>query len=119
MSGFFTALAGIASGILGGMGMGGGGILILVLTLLSGYEQTLAQGINLIFFIPCAIIAIIIYSRQGLIKWKLAIPFSILGIIGALLGSYISGIIDGKLLSKLFGILLLIIGIRQLFNKQH
>lgn len=117
MSGFFAAFAGIASGILGGMGMGGGGILILVLTLSGGYEQTLAQGINLIFFIPCAIVAVIIYSRRGLVKWKLAIPFAILGIMGALLGSYVSGIIDGRLLSKLFGTLLLIIGIRQLFSK--
>ncbi len=117
MSWIYAALAGTASGILGAMGMGGGGVLVIVLTVFLGYEQSLAQGINLIFFIPCAIIAIIIYSRKKLIDWKIAIPFSLLGCIGSLAGAIISSYIDNKILSVIFGIMLLILGIKELFAK--
>ena len=44
-------LAGLFSGILGSMGLGGGGILIIYLSLFTATEQLKAQGINLIFFI--------------------------------------------------------------------
>ena len=48
----YAIFAAIASGILGAMGMGGGGILMIYLTVFAGLEQSLAQGINLLFFIP-------------------------------------------------------------------
>ena len=117
MSGFYIAAAGIVSGILGAMGMGGGGVLVIVLTVFCGYEQTLAQGINLIFFVPCAVVAIIIYSYKKLIDWKIAIPFSIMGCIGAVIGSYMTSYFDNKTLSVIFGIMLLVIGLKELFSK--
>lgn len=117
MSWIYTAAAGIVSGILGAMGMGGGGILVIVLTIFMGYEQSLAQGINLIFFIPCAITAIIIYSRKKLINWKITVPFSLLGCIGSIIGATVSFHTDSKILSVIFGIMLLILGIKELFAK--
>ena len=45
-------IIGILSGIVSGAGMGGGTILILLLSFLLGIEQHVAQGANLIFFIP-------------------------------------------------------------------
>lgn len=117
MSGIYIAAAGIVSGILGAMGMGGGGVLVIVLTVFCGYEQTLAQGINLIFFVPCAVAAIIIYSYKKMIDWKIAIPFSIMGCIGAVIGSYLSSYFDSKTLSVIFGIMLLVIGVKELFSK--
>ena len=113
---FLSAAAGIASGILGAMGMGGGGILIIYLTLMANVPQETAQGINLIFFIPSAIIALIIYCRKKLIVWKIAIPAAILGALGGFLGSYLSSILQGGLLSKLFGALLLVMGLMQVFG---
>lgn len=117
MSWIYTALAGIASGILGAMGMGGGGVLVIVLTVFMGYEQSLAQGINLLFFIPCAIVAIIVYSRKKLINWKIAVPFSLLGCVGAIVGSIVSFYTNSKILSIIFGIMLLILGFKELFAK--
>lgn len=117
MNTLWCAAAGILSGILGAMGMGGGGVLIICLTLFMNVAQQTAQGINLIFFIPTAIIAVLIYTKKHLIKWKIAIPFAILGIVGTIAGSMISQNLDGSVLSKLFGGLLLIMGIRELFAK--
>lgn len=118
MNWLWSALAGTASGILGAMGMGGGGILIIYLTLLAGVEQGTAQGINLLFFIPSAVIALIVYWRKKLIDWKTALICAGLGVVGALAGSYLSGIIDGAILGKLFGVLLLLMGVKQLFYKK-
>ena len=64
-------LAGLFSGILGSMGLGGGGVLIIYLSLFTETEQLKAQGINLLFFIPIAAASVIIYSLKGLIKWKI------------------------------------------------
>ena len=116
MNNISTFLAGTISGTLGAMGLGGGGVLIIYLTICENLEQTKAQGINLIFFIPMAIIAIFIYSRKKLISWKIVIPASALGIPGAILGAYISSSIDNNILSKIFGFILLVIGISQIFN---
>ena len=51
---------GILSGIVSGTGMGGGTILIFLLSCILGIEQHIAQATNLIFFIPTAVVAIIV-----------------------------------------------------------
>ncbi len=109
--------AGVISGILGSMGLGGGGVLIIYLTLFTDTPQDTAQGINLLFFLPCAIVAIIVYSRKKLIVWKVAIPFAILGVVGSIIGSEISKHIDNNILTKLFGALLIIMAIKTFFSK--
>ena len=63
-------LAGIISGIFAGMGMGGGTFLVPILTIFLGVNQELAQGINLIVFLPMAIMVVIIYSRKKMIDFK-------------------------------------------------
>ena len=82
-----NVIIGAISGIVSGMGMGGGTILILCLSLFLGKDQHIAQGANLIFFIPTSITAIITNIKQKLIKWKTGVVVSIFGIIGALIRS--------------------------------
>lgn len=113
----WMALAGMAAGILGAMGMGGGGVLIIYLTLIAGLDQRAAQGINLILFIPCAILALISYIRKGLIDKKVALIAAATGLLGALAGVFLSGALDVEWLRKIFGLMLLFIGIRELFAK--
>ena len=64
----FYALAGLAGGMLGGMGMGGGTVLIPLLTILLGVPQHAAQAINLISFLPMAGVALIIHFKNGLVE---------------------------------------------------
>ncbi len=117
MNWILTCLAGTLSGLLGAMGLGGGGVLIIYLTLFTTIEQTTAQGINLMFFIPSALIAVLIYAKKKLICWNAAIPAILLGLIGAWLGTTLSSMIDGAILGKIFGGLLFIMGLMQLFSK--
>lgn len=114
MNWFAASIAGTLSSMFGAMGLGGGGVLIIYFKLFTQTPQTLAQGINLLFFIPSAIVAIIIYAKKKLINYKIAIIFSIFGLTGSLIGSYFVCFVDSKILSKFFAILLLIMGVIQL-----
>ncbi|MBR6563991.1 MAG: sulfite exporter TauE/SafE family protein [Clostridia bacterium] len=110
-------LAGLFSGILGSMGLGGGGILILYLALFTDTPQLTAQGINLLFFIPIGLLSVIIYSFKKQIKWKIVLKIAIFGLLGSLLGIYLAGLLGGKITSKIFGLLLIIMGIMEIFKK--
>ena len=113
-------LAGLLSGIIGAMGLGGGAVLIIYLSLFTETEQLKSQGINLLFFIPIALIAVIIYAVKKEIKWKLTLKISLFGIIGTLIGWWFAGFLGGEIIKKLFGGLLIILGIKELFiNKKH
>ena len=47
-------LAGALTGILSGFGIGGGSLLLIYMTSFAGLPQDLAQGINLLYFLPTA-----------------------------------------------------------------
>ncbi|MCR5636889.1 MAG: sulfite exporter TauE/SafE family protein [Clostridiales bacterium] len=117
MNTVFSALAAAASGALGAMGMGGGGILMIYLTLAAGIPHATAQGINLLFFIPTAIVAVIIYSRKKLIDYKIALIYGLAGTLGACGGCYVSGMLDNNILSKIFAVFIIFIGVKELFSK--
>ena len=70
MSFFVPIIAGFLSGLIGSMGFGGGGVLIIYLVLFTNTPQITAQGTNLIFFIPCATLATVIYFIKKEIKIK-------------------------------------------------
>lgn len=109
----------LAAGIIGGMGIGGGTILIPALTVFLLTDQKIAQSVNLLSFIPTAIVALISHLKQGNIEKKLIIKLSSGGIIGALLGSYLAVHISSKLLRKGFGIFLFIMGIYEICCKDR
>ena len=60
-------LIGLGSGVLGGMGMGGGTALIPLLTIFTSVHQKTAQAINLISFIPMAVVALFLHVKNGLV----------------------------------------------------
>jgi len=102
-------IIGLVSGLVSGMGMGGGTILILCLSLFLGKDQHVAQGANLIFFIPTSITSISTNIKQKLIKWKTGLIVSGFGVIAAIIGAKISIGLETNKLKMYFGIFLLII----------
>lgn len=109
-------LIGLVSGIVSGTGMGGGTVLILLLTLIMGIDQHIAQATNLIFFIPTSIAAIIANWKYKLVDKKIALWVSIAGTIGAVGGALISNKTDVESLRKYFGIFLAIIAIFEIYT---
>ena len=104
---------GLISGIVSGLGMGGGTILITFLTCFLKVNQIVAQASNIIFFVPTSIIATVVNIKNHTLKWKVAIPLVITGVIGASIGSVIANKLDTSLLKKAFAIFLLFIAIYQ------
>lgn len=108
---------GLLSGIISGMGIGGGTILIPALVLFMQIEQHTAQSINLVYFIPTAIIALIIHIKNKRVSFKMALPIIISGAVGAIGGSCLAAGFSSNFLRKLFGFFLLIMGIYEMFRK--
>ncbi len=111
-------IAGLLSGIIGSMGLGGGTVLLIYLAAFVGVEQLKAQGINLIFFIPIGILSVIIYCFKKQIKWKVVAFFAISGLGGAVLGTFLAGFIGDKWTRIAFGVLLIVLGIKSVFTKK-
>lgn len=112
-------LLGTVLGFLSGIGIGGGSLLILWLTIVLKTSQDIARGINLLFFIPSALIACFFRWRQGVLDVKSILPAVIAGCIAAGLSSWIGTILDVEILKKLFGGLLVLTGLRELFYRQQ
>lgn len=110
-------LVGFLTGLAASMGLGGGFILIIWLTLFCNFSQTAAQGVNLLFFLPIALFSAVLHGKNKLIEWKILPPAIIAGIVGAAAGSGLSLIMEGDLLRRLFGGIVLLAGAKEVFFK--
>lgn len=104
-------------GTLAGIGLGGGSLLILWLTAVQQFDPIVARGINLVFFLPAALIATLSRIRKGSLPIKKVMPAVWAGILFATIFSLFSNRLDIELLQKLFGILLLVTGLRELLYR--
>ena len=119
MDSFPIAVAvGTVLGFLAGLGIGGGCLLILWLRMVLDMPHSAARGINLLFFLPAAIICACFRCRQGMIPFRKILPAIITGCIAAAVYSYFSTLIDVTALKKLFGGLLILTGLREVFYKK-
>lgn len=115
---FLTALlAGAAAGVLSGFGVGGGTLLLLYLTAFAGMEQRLAQGINLVYFLPAAAAALPAHFKNGFVDPAAALPAILTGLVSAGLCAWAASGLDTDLLRRCFGGFLVVIGLRELFRK--
>lgn len=111
-------IIGTVLGFLSGLGIGGGSLLILWLTAVIQMPEESARMINLLFFLPAAFAACLFRIRQGKLPIRKAAPAIVSGMIAAAVASHAAAFIHEDLLRKLFGILLLITGIRELFYRR-
>ena len=109
-----SVLVGTILGVLSGLGTGGGSLLILWLTLMLGMDQETSRSINLMFFIPSALVACLFRWKQGRLDIKKVLPAIIAGSIASGLFTFLSRDMDTTMLRKLFGGLLIVTGLREL-----
>ena len=112
-----SLLIGSVLGFLAGLGIGGGSLLILWLTLVQDFSPTAARSVNLLFFIPSALIAGYFRWRQGAIPFRQILPAMVSGCLSAVAFSFLGANIHTEMLKKLFGGLLLITGLREILYK--
>lgn len=108
---------GVILGFLAGIGVGGGSLLILWLTLILQLNHATARIINLLFFIPTALIASYFRRKQKTLHIKKIFPAIIAGCLSAAVFTILGKYINVAVIKKLFGALLLVTGVRELFYR--
>lgn len=114
---FLTLCVSTALGFLSGLGVGGGSLLILWLTLVVKLDYTAVKFINLLFFLPPALISTTINLLRKQIPIKKVFPAALAGSVSAIILTTLSSSWDVAILRKLFGALLLFAAWRELKYK--
>ena len=118
MTGWLIPLAvGAATGVLSGFGVGGGTLLLVYLTAVAGVDQHLAQGINLLYFLPAGLLALPAHIKNGYVEKKALLPCIASGLTCAALCAWAATGLEADLLRKLFGDFLILIGLRELLGR--
>ena len=100
----------LISGVISGMGMGGGTILIPLLTVFCSVRQIQAQEVNLISFIPSAVVSTIIHAKNKLIKFRYLL-LSIPAVVSSILTSLLAHSVSSSVLRVGFGVFLIVLGV--------
>jgi len=113
----FAGLAGFLCGILSGFGIGGGSLLMVWMTGVLALDQHVAQGINLLYFLPAALTALIFHFKNNMICKQAVLPAALFGCLTAAVSSWFAASIPVQSLRRWFGIFLILIGLTELCKK--
>lgn len=112
---FKNIIIGISSGIISGLfGAGGGLILVPIFVHLLKLNEGEARATTIFCILPMVITSGIIYSRNDLIDWNLAIKCAIGGMVGSVIGTKLLKNLSNKVLKLIFIIFLIYVSIRYL-----
>ena len=110
-------LAGLVTGVISGFGIGGGTLLLIYMTAWAGVPQTLAQGINLVYFLPTAAAALPAHIKNGFIEKAVLVPAILTGLVGTALAAWVATSLDVDQLHRFFGYFLIYVGFSEFFRK--
>ena len=113
-----SIIVGTLLGFLSGLGIGGGSLLIIWLTVVLGTDPLAARSMNLLFFIPSALIVCFLRVKQKQLHIKPLLPAILAGCTAAGIFSWLSTTVDIEILKKLFGTVLIAAGLRELFYRE-
>jgi len=107
-------IAGVAAGV---FGIGGGLLVVPALVYIFHFSQKTAQGTTLAMMIPpIGFFAAYSYYKAGQVNIKAAL-FIIVGfLVGSYFGAHFATMLPDKKLSKAFGLLIVVAGIRMLLS---
>lgn len=112
---------GLVAGVAGGMfGIGGGAIMVPAMVLLVGLDQKLATGTSIAAqILPIGILGALVYYRNGNLNIKYGVIIALGLVVGNLLGALFANqpFVSGELIKKLYGIFLLLLGLRYLLGR--
>ena len=105
----------IGAGAFGALvGIGGGLIVVPMLTVVLGVDIRLAIAASLLGVIAVSTSAGATYMRRGLVDRRLGLVLLVATAIGGILGGFTAGVLDARILSALFGIVLVAAAVQML-----
>ncbi len=106
-----VVVTGTVVGFLTGLfGVGGGFVIVPALVLALKYDMPEAVGTSLLVIGVNSAIALLGRIATSHVQWSIAIPFTIAGLLGSLVGRRISDKVPVRTLAKSFVVLLLVVG---------
>ena len=112
-------LAGTISGTVAAMGLGGGFVLFLYLALFTGLDFLQCQILNLLFFLPCALLAAWRYHKKGVLQFSILLPMMLFGSSGVILGRLAALWMGTQWVKWCFGAILIPLGLKELFHRKQ
>lgn len=106
-------IAAALAGVCGAMGFGSGTVLLLYLTFCLSVDQQTAQGINLLFFLPAAFLALTVYLAGRDLPLRRAGGLLLCVLPGAALGYALLSVLPVALLRRFFGAFLIVLAIKE------
>jgi uncharacterized membrane protein YfcA len=99
---------GVASGF---FGIGGGVVMVPAFMYFFEMDIKKAIGTSLLIIVPTAIVGATNYIRKGNVSWEIFLIVTAFAIAGGFAGSVIAQRLDSDLLARMFGGLLILVGI--------
>jgi len=97
------------------MGLGGGFLYVPMLSLVFGLDARMAIGTSLAIMVFSSISASFWYRKQGLILFRVELVLLIPGMLASMAGSYLTTLVDARVLVTLFCIMLTLVSLEMLF----
>ncbi len=111
-------LIGLTSGVLAALcGVGGGLIMVPAFVFLMALDQKTAVATSLAAILLTSLVATTKYAGANLINWKVAIPTALAAGLASWFATDWLKHLSNESLTRLFGILMLLVGIRMLFGR--
>ena len=116
---YILLIVGLIAGALSGLvGIGGGIIIVPVLVYFLGYTQQEAQGTTLfMFLLPIGILGVMNYYKAGYVRFDTALIVASTFVIGSYFGSKFAISLDQKTVKQIFGVIIVLLGIKMIFWK--
>ena len=110
---------GLFAGILSGLvGVGGGVVIVPALVMLYGFTQHTAQGTTLgVLILPVGFLAAYTYYQKGYVNVGAALLICLGFVLGGLIGAKIATSISSVALKRVFGVVMVAMGIRMLLSR--
>lgn len=108
-------LIGLFAGVMAGIaGVGGGVVMVPAMTEILGLEQQLAQGTSLLAILFTSVSGTYVNVRNRRADLRAALMIGLGGLVAAQFGSQLALATDQLLLRRLFGLLVLVSGVRMI-----
>ncbi len=111
-----AGLIGLVGGVTSGLfGVGGGIVMVpAMIFLLHPPIRDIKQaiGTSLVVIVPTALVGSVKHFSQGNVDWRTALALLPLAILGGYLGAWLTTMIPAENLKRVFGLFLVLVGLR-------
>ena len=107
---------GVIIGIVNGLFGAGGGIIAVPILRKSGMEDKKAHASSVAVILPISVFTLLLYLLNGRVEIADGLEYIPLGLLGALVGTKLMTKISSDWLRRIFGVLIIIAGVRFLLR---